>query len=134
MQSKFGCIEPKLGKIAGNWCCGAQTDGSPPVSYYWCQYLQSSAGPLISTDVESEKRQDLGGNRNPYFPSVAGTLIIISCVFLEHETFCSKRADSWNNSTEKEKHLRECPPFLLFISAYHQYKQPTGFHIYLFVI
>ena len=66
----------------GNWC--AQTDGSLPVSYYWCQYLQRSAGPLISADVESE-RQD-SGNRNPYFSSEARTLIYISCVFLEHET------------------------------------------------
>ena len=54
--------EPKLG--LGNWClglgtpCAGRTDGSLPVSYYRCQYLQSSAGPLISADVESEKARE----------------------------------------------------------------------------
>ena len=48
---KIGCIVPKLGKTGGNLGRGGapQTDGSAPVSYYWCQYLQRGrAGPLIS--------------------------------------------------------------------------------------
>ena len=38
---KIGCIAPKLGKTGGNLGRGGppQTDGSAPVSYYWCQYL-----------------------------------------------------------------------------------------------
>ena len=126
VRSKFGCIEPKLGKIAGNWCCGAQTDGSAPVSYYWCQYLQSSAGPLISTDVESERRQDLGGNRNPYFSSDAGTLIITSCIFPDHQTkitCCSKHAKQtfkhvlcWIKKTQMKNSNWGCISFCLAAS------------------
>ena len=51
MLPKIGCIVPKLGKTGGNLGGGGapQTDGSAPVSYYWCQYLQRGrAGPLIS--------------------------------------------------------------------------------------
>ena len=52
MLPKIGSIAPKLGKTGGNLGGGGappQTDGSAPVSYYWCQYLQRGrAGPLIS--------------------------------------------------------------------------------------
>ena len=97
MLPKIGCIAPKLGKTGGNLGRGGapQTDGSVPVSYYWCQYLQRGrAGPLISTSccrcgIGEEARRSRakvggrGGNRTPNFHSdiFTGTLIIITCMF-----------------------------------------------------
>ena len=93
---KIGCIVPKLGKTGGNLGRGGapQTDGSAPVSYYWCQYLQRGrAGPLISTSCcrcgigeearRSRAKVERGGNRTPNFHSdiFTGTLIIITCMF-----------------------------------------------------